>query len=127
MKYKVAVYGSLLNSLGNNRLLRRHNAKLLGEFKTKPEFTMISLGSFPGVVKNGKTSIHTEVYEIDENCLQSLDSLEGFQKGRKGNFYERETIKTSFGEAFIYFYNYTISSVEDNIIKSGNWRGTRYE
>jgi len=124
MKHKVAVYGSLLHGLSNNSLLVHHKAKLLGEFETKPEFTMISLGGFPGVVKNGKTSIHTEVYEVDEDCLQSLDSLEGYQKDRKGNFYNRETIKTCFGETFIYLYNYTLSSAEDgqNIVKDGNWR-----
>jgi len=53
------VYGSLLSggegkkeeALGNHRIIA--DAKFLGEHVTKPVFTLISLGAFPGVVENG--------------------------------------------------------------------------
>ena len=128
MKHKVTVYGSLLQGLGNYPLLERHNAKRLGEFKTEPKFTMISLGGFPGVVKNGTTAIHAEVYEVDDNCLASLDGLEGFRGEGKHNFYDRETIDTPFGESFIYFlHNANIVEKSPTIVGSGDWKNWREE
>lgn len=127
MKYKVAVYGSLLQGLGNYPLLERHGAKLLGLHKTDPEFTMVSLGGFPGVIKIGDTSIHTEIYEVDDSCLESLNNLEGYEGRNKNNFYDRETIETCFGKSFIYLLNRTFYDIKDlrNIVKSGNWREER--
>ena len=139
MKHNVAVYGSLLEGLGNHSLLKQFNAKLLGACHTKPEYTMISLGGFPGVIKNGQTSIHLEIYEVNDECLHSLDGLEGFQEGRSNNFYNRETISSPYGDTFIYFYNYTprirevisdggnnfkelIEETLTNIVQSGNWK-----
>lgn len=120
MNHLVAVYGSLREGMHNHRLLERGDAKLIGEFKTKPEYTMFSLGSFPGVSKKGKSSIVLEVYEVDDDTLENLDSLEGYRKNNpKESFYIREVIDTPFGESYIYL---TAQRKNTDIVESGDWK-----
>lgn len=113
-----AVYGSLKQGYGNNRVMG--NSKLLGTTKTEPKFEMYSLGGFPGI-KPGETPIEIEVFEVSEpETEMAIDRLEGYTEGNEEhNFYNKEVIKTKFGEAFIYTYNYNIN--EDNKIESGKW------
>lgn len=120
MKNLVSVYGSLREGMGNHRLLESENSKLLGEFRTKPEYTLFSLGAFPGLLKNGNTSIVVEVYEVTDNVLKRLDGLEGYHEDDlEQSFYIRETINTPFGESYIYFYNGNPGNKE--IVESGDW------
>jgi len=105
---RVAVYGSLRQGFGNNRLLE--GVKLLGTTRSTAEYKMISLGGFPGVKKEGNTSIVLEIYETDDpTVLKRLDWLEGFkEEGHPYNMY------------IIYTYNSDISD-KDNI-ESGDWK-----
>ena len=93
---KVFVYGTLKMGFGNHRLLE--NSELLGEETTDPRYTMVSLGGFPGVLKGGNTKIHGEVYAVNELTMKHLDRLEGYP-----NFYNRKTIETKYGDAWIYY------------------------
>lgn len=114
-----AVYGSLRKGLGNHSVLG--NAPLVGTIKTKPEYTMYSLGGFPGVVKGGNTSITLEIYEVkNETIEENLDWLEGYNEPNDPyNFYNKEKIDTELGEAYIYFIN---DDVKDRqIVDSGDW------
>lgn len=122
MKHKVVVYGSLLEGLGNHPLLQRHGARKLGTFKTKPEFTMVSLGGFPGVTREGNTSITVEVYEVDDACLKDLNSLEGYRGEEQDNFYDREEIETPFGKSFIYTYNHIRPTSAKSQVENGDWK-----
>lgn len=115
----VAVYGTLKEGFGNHRLLK--NTEKLGEFKTNPIFTMLHLGGFPAIIEDGSTEIFCEIYNVTENdVLKSLDRLEGYP-----NFYNRKTIDTPWGKAWIYYlddtYNYVL-----NVIESGCWTKKRY-
>ena len=96
MKHHVFVYGSLKQGYGNHRLLE--DSKFLGKYITRDaDFYMISLHSFPGVLKTegGEGfSISGELYEIDDATLKNLDILEG-----NGHFYKRELVEVlSFSE-----------------------------
>ncbi len=114
-----AVYGSLRKGLGNHGTLG--NAPMVGVTKTDPEFTMVSLGGFPGVVKGGNTSITLEVYEVKNPTIeQNLDWLEGYEgPNNEYNFYNKELINTEFGKAYIYYLNDDVSN--DPIVESGDW------
>ena len=86
-KNYVFVYGSLKSGFGNNGFLS--NSKLIGAAITLDEdYSMISLGGFPGVIY-GKKRIEGEVYQVDEEVFKSLDRLEG-----NGHFYKRELTET---------------------------------
>jgi len=93
---KLFTYGSLKRGFWLNGHLE--NATFLGEFKTTPDFTMVNLGSYPGVILQGDTAITGEVWEITDQELEHLDMAEGYP-----DFYDRKVIDTSFGDAILYF------------------------
>lgn len=71
----IAVYGSLKKGFGNHRLIE--GSMFIDSGFTKPEYTMYSLGGFPGL-HIGKDSVLVEVYLVDnKTVLPLLDSLEG--------------------------------------------------
>ena len=112
MKEIVAVYGSLKQGHGNNRLLA--DSRCLGVTRTRPEYTLYSLGYFPCVAPHGDTAVQVEVYEVDERVFGNLDRLEGYP-----SFYDRKKIDTEYGEAWMYFID---EERDDNVkIASGVW------
>ena len=93
-KIRVFVYGSLKSQHGNNVLLQEVEATCLGYDSITGDFTMISFGGFPGIVrtttdpKSVKT-IFGELWMTNEEGLKALDMLEGHP-----NFYERFRYRT---------------------------------
>lgn len=117
----VAVYGTLRKGYGNFQRLLSEN-KYVGTYETTPIYNLYNLGAFPGMTKEGSTSVTLEVFEVDEKKLEELDSLEGYDidRSKDANFYEREPIETPFGTAFTYFYYR--GTLPANLIKSGDWK-----
>jgi len=109
----VAVYGSLREGLHNHRLLE--DSDYLGLDWTDPDYTMLSLGSFPGIVEGGETAIKIEVYQVNQDTFTNLDRLEGYP-----NFYNRKKIETKFGDAWIYFLEGREYST--TYVPSGDWK-----
>lgn len=110
----VFVYGSLLAGQGNNRLLR--TARFVGPGRTAPEYTMLSLGGFPGVVSGGSTPIEGECYEVDGPTLEALDRLEGHP-----SFYRRTAIVLE-DKLSVEFYLLNTEHVRElPIVVSGSW------
>ncbi|MFQ5352882.1 MAG: gamma-glutamylcyclotransferase [Candidatus Binatia bacterium] len=128
---RVFVYGSLLQGFGNHVLL--HGATCLGEATTAPEFTMVSLGVFPGVYLDGDTTIQGEVYEVDEAQEARLNGLEGVDHDcPERGLYRREFIDVNlegYGKVnvLIYIYNGSRWRSDDEIVESGSWRQYRRE
>jgi gamma-glutamylcyclotransferase (GGCT)/AIG2-like uncharacterized protein YtfP len=117
-KILVAVYGSLRKNMGNHRLLE--DAVYLGNFKTKPEFSLYSLGGFPGLKKRGNTEVTMEVYQITPGEAHRIDQLEGYDPKRNDNyFYDKIEIETPYGAAGTYIYVGEVS--EDRLVESGDW------
>jgi len=109
---KVFVYGTLKKGRGNHHLLSQ--SKFLGTAETLPQYTMVSLGAFPGVIENGITQIQGEIYEVNAEQLVRLDRLEGHP-----NFYRRDEIETSEGKAWIYLL--PPEYLQHTRIASGEW------
>lgn len=120
-KYLLAVYGTLKRGFGNHYLLEEKNNKFLGKFVTKPEFTMYSLGGYPTITREGKTSLHVEVYEIDEQTLRNVYRLEGYsgERNARGNWYDTLDLETPYGKAEMFYFNQTVNKP---VIKDGNWK-----
>ena len=96
---KVFVYGTLKTG----GALRGMDAismdsVLVGRAKTEyPDYDMIDLGSFPGVI-SGTKFIQGEVWEVNEDTFQVLDQIEGYP-----DFYDRKLVHTTEGKAWMYY------------------------
>jgi gamma-glutamylcyclotransferase (GGCT)/AIG2-like uncharacterized protein YtfP len=115
----VAVYGSLRQGLHNHPVISE--SELMGQYETEPIYTMINCGSFPGLLKEGSTSVVMEVYKVDATTLVRLDNLEGYRGKGKNNFYNREKIDTPYGPAYTYFYNAESPLMRAKAIDTGDW------
>lgn len=112
---KIAVYGTLKAGFGNSRVIA--GATFLGYGKTLPQFTMVDLGAFPGVVHTGDTEVSIEVYEVEN--IRGVDNLEG-----NGVFYTREEHFVDVdGELMeVWIYILPDSYLDTNpVIDSGVW------
>lgn len=100
MSNKVFVYGTL-KSGGAIRGLNQfgEGAVIVGKAQTVyPDYDMIDLGAFPGVVKGGTYKIEGEVWEVSDEVMEQLDAIEGYP-----DFYDREPTMTTQGKAFMYY------------------------
>jgi gamma-glutamylcyclotransferase (GGCT)/AIG2-like uncharacterized protein YtfP len=117
-KVKVAVYGTLRKHFGNHRLLAESD--FLGSEWIDKGFKMVSLGGFPGLVEDEEgQKVLIEVYEINQDTLISCNMLEGYRGEGQSNFYDRKTIETSHGEAFIYYLGQGYAG--NPPVESGDW------
>ena len=114
----IFVYGSLKEGFwSHDRYIKENNGEYKGTHITKPDYTMISFGRFPGVYLGGDTAIYGEVYEINGDTIRDIDQLEGYPR-----FYERFQIPTIFGKAWMY----VLASPTDEIkskrkVEDGVW------
>lgn len=115
-KHKVFVYGTLKQGGSNHALLK--DSTLFTEYKTEAKYTMVSLGSFPGLIEHGNTPIHGEIYEVDSATLARLDHLEGYYASMpEHSLYLRETMATMYGDVYVY----TLNMPDEYIIPTGKW------
>lgn len=112
----VFVYGSLKLDCSDHGLLE--NSKFICASHTEKKYTMLDLGMFPGVVREGEiSSIYGEVYEIDRKTLECLDDFEG-------KWFSREMVPLECGiTAWMYFLEEIPVALEEKAypIKNGIW------
>lgn len=106
----LAVYGTLKKGHPNHRVIG--NAEYLGSCAIEG-WAMYSLGYFPCIVPMKLSSrVVVEVYALDD--LAAADRLEGYP-----NFYDRTKVRTSYGEAWVYFMREAPDGAKK--VRSGNW------
>ena len=112
---KLFVYGTLKRQYSRNSILGA--ASFIKVIKTLPNYTMVDLGAFPGILDLGTNAIYGELYEVDDSTLKVCDLIEGHP-----NFYSRKFIKLEFDiNAEAYFLPQ--SKYKDYPeIKSGLWK-----
>lgn len=118
---KVCVYGTLRRGEHNYKRILENSSIYLGTYQTDPHFTMYDNIGFPIVITKGTTSIVYEVYEVDENVLQSLNRLEGCTgiPGHPENWYDLINIETPVGKGVMYVMH---KEKDLQIIKNGDWK-----
>lgn len=103
----VFVYGTLKRGCSNHASLR--GQRFIGIASTEPGFRLFSLGQYPGMVRweEDPGGVTGEVWEVDDDCLNHLDILEGVAEG----LYRRERIplKRPFDQTVVYGYLYALS------------------
>lgn len=119
---KVFVYGTL-KSGGEIRGLDMYgnHSSIVGKAKTKyPDYEMISLGAFPGVLTGGDKHIQGEVWEVSQALADEIDDIEGYP-----SFYNKVMVDTTLGRAEMYFldrnaYKKYIGQTDDQLVLDGN-------
>jgi gamma-glutamylcyclotransferase (GGCT)/AIG2-like uncharacterized protein YtfP len=112
---RVFVYGTLLSGEPNHRLLEA--ARLVGQGRTRPVFTLVDVGPFPALVEGGDVAVVGEVYEVDAATLASLDRLEGHPR-----YYERRCIELADGSEADTYLRPVAQVAGYEVIESGCWR-----
>lgn len=83
MKYLIFVYGNMKQGFNRHNVLV--DQRYLGIAKTEPKYAMYIYGGQPALITEetaaiseleAKSSIYGELYEIDGDCLKSLDAVE---------------------------------------------------
>lgn len=112
---KIIVYGTL-RPQGRAFHLIDGSAKHLGEAVVQAA-NLYDIGPFPGVKLSDSFNdrIIGDVFEITDRSLPPrLDQYEGYP-----NLYNRQLVKTSLGDAWIYTYNGDVKGMP--LVKSGDW------
>ncbi|MFI0472080.1 gamma-glutamylcyclotransferase [Halomonas sp. HMF6819] len=113
----VAVYGTLKKGLNNAHLLEA--AEFVGA-DTSRVLTLYDVGPYPGAKQRESKGIALEVYRINEAMLARLDVLEDHRiDAPDEGEYQRVTLTTRFGPAWVYLYNPDI--VDFIAIDEGGW------
>lgn len=111
---RVFVYGSLKQGYGNNHVFPK-GSKFLYEGTTKGR--LISLGGFPGLLKDTEGTAHGEVWDVPD--ITPLDRLEG-----NGSFYTREEVAVYTGKGAVAAWTYFLpkEQYEDRAtVTNGVW------
>lgn len=107
------VYGSLRQGGALNGVLSK--SEFLSQVRTKPEYTLYSLGAFPAICAKGETAVLGEVYEVSIETRDRLDQIEGHP-----HMYVRTPIVLEDGtEAEVYLFPYEPRS--NDVVKDGDW------
>jgi len=95
---KIFCYGTLKK--GHLRSRNLSEQQFLGEVKTLPKYKLYRLGAYPGLVQEGNSAVKGELYEVDDNCLEMLDYIEGHP-----DLFKREIIEiVGHEEVMAYFW-----------------------
>jgi len=123
---KLFVYGTLRKGYGNHRFLNDERVRFLGRGETAEKYAMYCVG-IPFVTKEKQVSkIKGEVYEVPEDVLSRIDSLEGHPYA-----YRRELTEVVLEDgqkltAWIYFYPYErLEGRGLTLIESGDYADCR--
>ena len=85
---RVFVYGTLKR--GDSRHDALSDQRFIDVAATQPAYRLYDLGEYPGLVTfDSGDSIPGELYEVDADCLQNLDVIEGVAEG----YYSRQPVK----------------------------------
>lgn len=123
----IVVYGSLIEGLGNHHRISQYGKNAyekLGEDVIKDNFTLVSLGGFPGLIPNTKMDIgvKVEVYSVNKEVYRSVEILEGFYgQDSPSNFYNKYKVQTKFGEGEVYVLDDSYLKNHE-VVESGDWK-----
>lgn len=116
---KIFVYGSLKSNRGNHHFLDNDESYLLGSDTISGNFTMVSLGAFPGVIPVGEGNISGEVYEVSDSVYKRIERLEGYSSNPLNRFYDKMEVETVYGKADMYILDESYLNYKK--VESGVW------
>lgn len=128
----IFVYGTIRKKLPLHRLV--DGCKFIGEAFTASKYTLYSLGNYPGLKCNGKSSILGEIYEvIDRYQIHVLDMVESSYIRKPIEIIEIKNENTNkevkdiifdilSGHLKVEAYIYNYDCKKENEIFEGDWK-----
>jgi len=116
MSIVIAVYWTLKKWLGNYGTMERAKWKFIWSDHIQVKY--LKDVWFPCIKLSNKSNkwLVVELFEVEEDNIHVLDSLEWYEEWRAHNHYNRVIISTlSNKEVSVYEYNDEITKAEDNL------------
>jgi len=119
-KFLLFVYGTLMSDGCRGGVMKGQTK--LRDAQTTPNYTLLDLGSYPGLVKeeSGGRSIQGELWEVDKKLLPRLDSIEGVPF-----LYRMETVGIEGEDQPVYAYFYNRRTNQTPIYEAARWDNSR--
>lgn len=113
---KLFIYGTLKRGCKNNLVMGTDeaHAKFIREYVTKPQFTLLHLGGFPGLIHQGNQMVTGEIWEVSDQLLKRLDIFEGHP-----NLFKRTDLEAEHEPIWYYAWN---GSTSRDQIRGGVWK-----
>src|SRR5688572_14820404 len=112
---EIFVYGTLRKGGSNHYLIEEGGGRFVRIARTRPEFELLDLGPYPGMVAGGSTSVLGEVYVVDARLRERLDRLEDHPR-----WYRRTSITLADGSDVETYLLQSHPSTARSI-ESGDW------
>ncbi len=98
--HKIFVYGTLKQGFCREGVMK---GNFLGKTRTLSQYKLNDLGGFPGLTPSeiGK-AIEGELWEVDDDCLRTLDMIEGHPRLFRRDSVELEHPKGKDAEAYFW-------------------------
>ena len=111
---RVFVYGTLRVGEPYHHLMSA--CEYIGPRKTLPQYELVNIGHYPGLIGNGHTAIVGDLFLVPTGTLEKLDEYEGYPED-----YSRETVELEGSETAI-AYIYRLNTADCPKILSGDWK-----
>lgn len=109
------VYGTLKRGQRNHHLMR--DGRFLGEAVTAPQYTLLDLGLFPGMIAGGSTAVHGELFDVGPDLLARLDRHEGVPR-----LYVREVLCLASGGLVSTYFLVDLERIRAGVaVREGLW------
>ena len=117
MSELIFVYGSLRRGASNH--FRMKDSEYLGCAQIKG--TLIKVDWYPGLLLEGDSWIHGEVYQVEESTLRELDAFEGV--GSQNSEYQRihHEVLLNQQPTKVWVYEWLGGVLDYEILASGDW------
>ena len=110
------IYGTLKR--GQSRAFAMAGQRFLGEARTAPRYRMVRCrDAYPGLIdvendrKTAGLAIEGELWQVDDDCLATLDYIEGVEVGL---FTRRPVdVQDVSGPVYAYFFNGDVTDLPD--------------
>ncbi len=112
---KFFTYGTFRQNECRHYILQSFKPEFIKQIETVAKYTLINLGSFPGIIEGGNNAIVGELYDITDDIMAVFDMIEGHP-----SFFCRKEIELVDGtNAAAYVFQHSIENCD--IIMSNDW------
>lgn len=112
--HRVFVYGSLRRGALNHAVIA--HCSLEGVARTPPQYRLVDLGDWPGMLSGGQCSVLGELYRVDDAMLAVLDDFEDHP-----TYYERTQITLADGSTAIAYLLQPHHAEGASEVLEGDW------